>query len=156
MNEALNTALNHIGYRVFSCAVGATPTSEDELLGITRISLPRGLERSLQKYADIKTGTVKKVPTTKEMKNIGLEVAHEDEETITLLDELILNEGEEMYRDFYFIPKQKSSWTKKRSFYVTAPVVDVSPNDVTADGYQATSYTIAPQGLYTIFDGTIE
>lgn len=155
-NEALNLALNHVGATGYLCDVGTTPTSENELLGVTRFSNVGGVERGVQQYIPVKTGVVKKVPTTKNTKNIVIDVAHEDEKTINLLDELVMADGISMYKDFYYIPEKRDDWTKSRAFYCTVAVIDSSPNDAVADGYQSTSYTLAVQGYKYAFDGTIE
>lgn len=154
--SALNLALNHIGTEVYICDVGSTPTKENQILGVTRISNPGGEERSVQEYTTLEgDGYKKKVPTVKNVKNITLEIAHEDESSIALLDSLASKDGTAMYRDFYFVPKKRDDWTNTRAFYCTMAVINSTPNDAVADGYQASTYELAIQGAKHAFNGTI-
>lgn len=155
MNEALNLALNYVGAKVYICDVGATPTDANRILGVTRVTNPGGVERGVQQYIPLDTGVIKKVPTTINVKNMTLEVAHEDETSIKLLDELVTKTGTDMYKDFYYIPTKREDWTASGAFYCTVAVIDSTPNDAVAEGYQASSYTLAVQGYKTAYTGTI-
>lgn len=155
--EALNLALNYIGCKVYICDVGATPTKENQILGVTRISNPGGVERNTQEYTTLEgDGYKKKVPTLKNVKDMTLDVAHEDEKSIELLNGLAVTEGVEMYKDFYYVPTKRTDWTNSGAFKCTIAVVSSTPNDAVADGFQATSYELAVQGAKTAFTGTIE
>ena len=155
-NQALNLALNYVGTKVYMCEVGSTPTSANQILGVTKVSNPGGVERSTQEYAVLEgDGYKKKVPTVKNTKNMTIEVAWEDEDSIKLLDGLVAKDGTEMYRDFYFVPNKRSDWTNGTAFYCTVAVISSTPNDAVADGYQASTYELAVQGAKTPFTGTI-
>lgn len=156
-NQALNLALNYIGCKVYLCDVGATPTGENQILGVTKVSNPGGVERSTQEYTTLEgDGYKKKVPTIKNVKNMTLEVAWEDEKSIKLLDSLVAKDGTDMYKDFYFVPNKREDWTDGTAFKCTVAVISSTPNDAVADGYQASSYELAVQGAKTAYDGTIE
>ena len=155
-NEALNLALNYVGCKCYLVKTGTTPTATNQIKGITKVSNPGGVERGVQQYIPLEDGMIKKVPTTKNVKNIVIDVAHEDETSIKLLDELVTKDGTDMYMDFYYVPTKRSDWTTGRGFYCTVAVIDSTPNDAVADGYQASSYTLAVQGQKTAYTGTID
>ena len=155
-NEALNIALNWVGVEVYMCDVGATPVKANQIKGVTKVSNPGGEERSVQEYVTLEDSYKKKVPTTKNVKNMTLEVAWQDEASIELLDSLCASDGTDMYKDFYFVPKKRSDWSKSGAFKCTVAVINSTPNDAVAEGFQASTYELAVQGAKEAFTGTIE
>ena len=155
-NQALNMALNYIGCKIYICDVGVAPTSANQIKGVTRLSNPGGVERNTQEYATLDgDGYKKKVPTLKNTKNMTLEVAHEDEASITLLNGLVAVDGTGMYKDFYYVPTKREDWSETGAFKCTIAVISSTPNDAVADGYQASTYELAVQGAKEAYTGTI-
>lgn len=141
MNEALNVALNNLGAVCYLVDVGSTPNSSNELLGVTKVSNPGGLNWGEIKYTPLKSGVVKKVDTTLEYDNIEIDVAHEDEKTITLLNKLA-RATKDRHREFVYVPTERDEANDKRAFKALVTVAGMKPNDATADSFQATTYTL--------------
>lgn len=143
MNEALNMALNYIGCKCYICDVGVAPTAANQIKGVTRISNPGGVVKGKQEYIPLENGVKKKVATYIDYKDTILDVAHEDEASIKLLDSLVITKGTESFKEFYYIPEKRSDWEESGAYKALVQVTESSPNDAVADGYQATSYTLS-------------